>query len=205
MSQADDGDSLDSSFNYDSDADVHGQELSFEDDSDEEMQNDFVEVDDDYNDDDSVEVDYQNEEDGMDDYAYETSYVTTTDNESDDQVDEMGISNIDNSVNYPVLQLSNGRFSYVTQATCTCNLTDEDDNKVIFVSKEKDDQHTSGSSSTLSCAICLEPLKTKNKPVSTSCGHLFCCSCLNKAIDRTEKCPLCNTKQGKNTFHRIYF
>lgn len=55
-----------------------------------------------------------------------------------------------------------------------------------------------------SCAVCLDNLKGSNKPVSTNCGHLFCLSCLTSAIKATGKCPLCNKKQGKNTFHRIY-
>lgn len=54
------------------------------------------------------------------------------------------------------------------------------------------------------CAVCLEFLKAQLKPVSTNCGHLFCLNCLQQAIRISGKCPLCNKKQGKNSFHRIY-
>lgn len=54
------------------------------------------------------------------------------------------------------------------------------------------------------CAVCLENLKARLKPVSTNCGHLFCLNCLEQSIRVSGKCPLCNKKQGKNTFHRIY-
>lgn len=54
------------------------------------------------------------------------------------------------------------------------------------------------------CTICYKDLKEVLKPVSTDCGHLFCMKCLQQAIRISGKCPLCNKKQGKYTFHRIY-
>lgn len=69
-------------------------------------------------------------------------------------------------------------------------------------SPEPTEPETSGNG--FACAVCLEDLKGHLKPVSTNCGHLFCLNCLQQAIRVSGKCPLCNKKQGKNTFHRIY-
>lgn len=69
-------------------------------------------------------------------------------------------------------------------------------------SPEPAEPSTSGNGFT--CAVCLEELKGHLKPVSTNCGHLFCLNCLQSAIRISGKCPLCNKKQNKNSFHRIY-
>lgn len=84
------------------------------------------------------------------------------------------------------------------------------DTSVISINEESYEQSLNSSeeksvSRQLTCAVCLDTLKEKNKPVSTNCGHLFCYNCLTIAIKKTKKCPLCNSKQGSKTFHRIYF
>lgn len=28
-------------------------------------------------------------------------------------------------------------------------------------------------------------------PVSTPCGHVFCCACLDRSLDHQDRCPLC--------------
>ncbi|GMY15577.1 LON peptidase N-terminal domain and RING finger protein 1 isoform X1 [Fagus crenata] len=40
------------------------------------------------------------------------------------------------------------------------------------------------------CTVCLKLLY---KPITTSCGHSFCHSCLFQSMDRGNKCPLCRT------------
>lgn len=40
------------------------------------------------------------------------------------------------------------------------------------------------------CTLCLKLLY---EPVTTSCGHSFCRSCLFQSMDRGNKCPLCRT------------
>ncbi|KAL3024944.1 hypothetical protein AAZX31_04G151900 [Glycine max] len=40
------------------------------------------------------------------------------------------------------------------------------------------------------CTLCLKLLY---EPVTTPCGHSFCCSCLFQSMDRGNKCPLCRT------------
>ncbi|KAG0498868.1 hypothetical protein HPP92_003167 [Vanilla planifolia] len=55
--------------------------------------------------------------------------------------------------------------------------------------------------STLSCPVCLCPL---NEPSSTTCGHVFCNSCIATAIEKQKKCPTCRKKLNKRNFHRIY-
>ncbi|WCJ35902.1 LON peptidase N-terminal domain and RING finger protein 3 [Euphorbia peplus] len=40
------------------------------------------------------------------------------------------------------------------------------------------------------CTLCLKLLY---EPVTTPCGHSFCCSCILQSMDRGNKCPLCRT------------
>ena len=40
----------------------------------------------------------------------------------------------------------------------------------------------------LECSLCYRLLY---KPVTTPCGHSFCCSCLDRSLDHQDKCPLC--------------
>ncbi|KAL5286080.1 RNF4 family protein [Megaselia abdita] len=70
--------------------------------------------------------------------------------------------------------------------------------------KQSPEPETPSTGNGFACAVCLEDLKAHLKPVSTNCGHLFCLNCLQQSIRISGKCPLCNKKQGKNTFHRIY-
>uniref|UniRef100_A0AAZ1X0T5 RING-type domain-containing protein n=1 Tax=Oreochromis aureus TaxID=47969 RepID=A0AAZ1X0T5_OREAU len=49
----------------------------------------------------------------------------------------------------------------------------------------------------LSCHVCSE---TFRDPVSLSCGHSFCSSCLQKFWEQTKNknCPICKGKSSKN-------
>ena len=40
----------------------------------------------------------------------------------------------------------------------------------------------------LECSLCLRLLYN---PVTTPCGHTFCCSCLERSLDHQDRCPLC--------------
>lgn len=40
----------------------------------------------------------------------------------------------------------------------------------------------------LECSLCYRLLF---KPVTTPCGHTFCCSCLDRSLDHQDTCPLC--------------
>ncbi|XP_055906381.1 uncharacterized protein LOC129941707 [Eupeodes corollae] len=56
----------------------------------------------------------------------------------------------------------------------------------------------------LTCAVCMDSVIGR-QPSSTSCGHIFCHSCIMQAIRLTKKCPLCNCKLRQNQVHRVYF
>ncbi|KAL5291518.1 RNF4.2 family protein [Megaselia abdita] len=154
------------------------------------------------------------EMDESDGEAYETTYGSDHENSYEEEYEE-GSNVTDNSVmildctNFPVPLMPPNDGSYVAPASANLNMSDRDssdsDDDVVFVPQEKEKPSRRSSILSLSCAICLESLKEKKKPVSTSCGHLFCYSCLTTAINKTHKCPLCNAKQNANTFHRIYF
>ncbi|KAH0462111.1 hypothetical protein IEQ34_009686 [Dendrobium chrysotoxum] len=53
----------------------------------------------------------------------------------------------------------------------------------------------------ISCPVCLGTL---NEPSTTTCGHLFCRSCIETAILKQKKCPTCRRKLTKRNFHRVY-
>uniref|UniRef100_A0A3B4BJA6 RING-type E3 ubiquitin transferase n=1 Tax=Periophthalmus magnuspinnatus TaxID=409849 RepID=A0A3B4BJA6_9GOBI len=50
----------------------------------------------------------------------------------------------------------------------------------------------------LTCPICLEPLK---EPVSLSCHHSFCQTCLNKTWNTrpNKTCPMCRRRSSRET------
>ena len=57
----------------------------------------------------------------------------------------------------------------------------------------------------INCAICLESVKT-GIPVSTTCGHLFCKICIERALRINQFCPICKKVLAKkNPFHPVYF
>lgn len=58
-------------------------------------------------------------------------------------------------------------------------------------------------SCTVSCPVCMEQIKNE-PPTSTICGHLFCYTCIKKAIQTRKKCPMCNTKLTVKQIHPIY-
>ncbi|KAJ4818848.1 RING/U-box superfamily protein [Rhynchospora pubera] len=54
---------------------------------------------------------------------------------------------------------------------------------------------------TFSCPVCLSQL---SEPCSTTCGHVFCQSCIKTAIQAQKKCPTCRKKLTNKGFHRLY-
>lgn len=59
--------------------------------------------------------------------------------------------------------------------------------------------------SSIICPICYETLA--NRPaVSTTCGHVFCAECLQRAKQHANKCPVCKRQLTKaNKTHPLYF
>ena len=44
--------------------------------------------------------------------------------------------------------------------------------------------------SDLECSLCYRLLFD---PVTTPCGHCYCCACLDRSLDHQDKCPLCKS------------
>ncbi|XP_031490202.1 uncharacterized protein LOC116257511 [Nymphaea colorata] len=53
----------------------------------------------------------------------------------------------------------------------------------------------------LTCAICMDTMKEET---STLCGHIFCHSCITRAINLQKRCPTCRRKLSTSNVHRIY-
>nr|XP_011462812.1 PREDICTED: LON peptidase N-terminal domain and RING finger protein 3-like isoform X2 [Fragaria vesca subsp. vesca] len=53
----------------------------------------------------------------------------------------------------------------------------------------------------LSCAICMGQLVEET---STKCGHIFCKTCIEKAIATQHKCPNCRRKLRKRDIFRVH-
>lgn len=51
------------------------------------------------------------------------------------------------------------------------------------------------------CAICMDTMKDET---STICGHIFCQTCIQGAINSQKKCPTCRKKLTLKNIHRIY-
>lgn len=62
---------------------------------------------------------------------------------------------------------------------------------------------TTNERSVLICPVCMES-SVKRKPTSTKCGHVFCETCIKKAVSHTKKCPMCNTRLTDRMLFRIY-
>ncbi|XP_042384893.1 probable E3 ubiquitin-protein ligase bre1 isoform X1 [Zingiber officinale] len=53
----------------------------------------------------------------------------------------------------------------------------------------------------LRCSICMDTMKEET---STTCGHIFCNSCITNAIQVHHRCPTCRFSLSLNSIHRIY-
>lgn len=66
------------------------------------------------------------------------------------------------------------------------------------------DDSNEGNSIVLTCPICYEQLSSKMKPTCTPCGHIFCTQCLNLALRRAKKCPICQKIIKQQSCTRIH-
>ncbi|KAM0071234.1 putative transcription factor C2H2 family [Helianthus debilis subsp. tardiflorus] len=55
---------------------------------------------------------------------------------------------------------------------------------------------------TFTCPICLDCIVEET---STSCGHIFCKVCIERALLTTDQCPMCRGKITHRGIHRIHF
>jgi hypothetical protein len=55
----------------------------------------------------------------------------------------------------------------------------------------------------ITCPICFESIVNR-KPVSTSCGHLFCRKCITRALSNVKKCPMCQKSLKSNNLLNIF-
>lgn len=56
----------------------------------------------------------------------------------------------------------------------------------------------------IKCPICFENIN-KESASSTKCGHVFCTTCLTKALRRMPVCPTCRTRlKGPSGHHTLY-
>lgn len=55
-----------------------------------------------------------------------------------------------------------------------------------------------------SCPICLEPKTSVTEIMSTTCGHIFCGTCIRSAVKIHKKCPTCRKKLTAKQFHKIF-
>ncbi|XP_066390516.1 uncharacterized protein [Miscanthus floridulus] len=51
------------------------------------------------------------------------------------------------------------------------------------------------------CPICWNKME---EPSTTTCGHVFCDTCIKQAIKIQKKCPTCRKGLKMNSAHRIY-
>jgi peroxin-10 len=51
------------------------------------------------------------------------------------------------------------------------------------------------------CTICLEQMKNMT---ATTCGHVFCHSCIQGWLNRHSVCPICRKKLKKKQIYRLY-
>jgi len=61
------------------------------------------------------------------------------------------------------------------------------------------------------CPICLysyKEIKQKGERlVSTQCGHVFCYKCMDEVMEATNgdtKCPICNKRITRNSYHSLF-
>ncbi|ESQ49310.1 hypothetical protein EUTSA_v10021816mg [Eutrema salsugineum] len=90
------------------------------------------------------------------------------------------------------------------------NQSDEDNGAETYTQKNKKHSRTSKRNSKavapveepkFYCPICMCPL---TEETSTKCGHIFCNSCIKKAISHQPSCPSCRKHVTASDLIRIY-
>nr|XP_006816604.1 PREDICTED: LON peptidase N-terminal domain and RING finger protein 3-like [Saccoglossus kowalevskii] len=76
---------------------------------------------------------------------------------------------------YTMIQMANSEVDKLNEAEFTSFKNREIDMEKI----DKDD---------FECSLCFRLLYA---PVTTPCGHMFCCHCLDRCLDHSNRCPLC--------------
>lgn len=60
----------------------------------------------------------------------------------------------------------------------------------------------------ISCAICLDSYdqikKGRRQLTSTTCGHVFCSTCIDGAMHTQAKCPTCRKKLSRKQLHPLF-
>ncbi|ETW01741.1 hypothetical protein H310_06346 [Aphanomyces invadans] len=54
----------------------------------------------------------------------------------------------------------------------------------------------------LECAVCLDAVQV---PTATTCGHIYCRTCIVESLHVRKKCPMCMTKLTFRNIHPLYF
>jgi len=76
------------------------------------------------------------------------------------------------------------------------NLNENETNESNEDSKQLKINSNLISTNDLECSLCY---RLFYNPVTTPCGHSYCCSCLERSLDYQDKCPLC-----KNSLAEVY-
>ncbi|XP_062133395.1 uncharacterized protein LOC133843744 isoform X1 [Drosophila sulfurigaster albostrigata] len=71
------------------------------------------------------------------------------------------------------------------------------------VQSQKESNEVRGSEPYYKCPVCWNCVRQR-KPVSTTCGHVFCGSCIKAALRTTCKCPVCQRLMTTRQIFRIY-
>jgi hypothetical protein len=69
--------------------------------------------------------------------------------------------------------------------------------------EEKKEKENPLDTTVLMCPICLDSVR-KNNPHSTTCGHIFCKSCIKQVIATSQRCPMCKKTLYLAQIHPIF-
>nr|XP_031838017.1 E3 ubiquitin-protein ligase RNF4-like [Nomia melanderi] len=113
-----------------------------------------------------------------------TKTKTTTNRRKCDKVNGQLLSN-------SVIEIPSENLCKNTQST---EIIDLDNSHLSGSTKIDNGDSCEEKTNALMCPICYEKLSYDRKPMSTRCGHIFCRSCLELAIQNKKRCPLCQTR-----------
>lgn len=54
------------------------------------------------------------------------------------------------------------------------------------------------------CPVCLETLCGEVEVMSTTCGHIFCKTCIDRIVKTIKRCPTCRKVVNKKKVHKIF-